>query len=72
MKEKKNQFLYNTASGYRKGYFDIYQAKSGKIFITMTNSITGLTFKQIENLNIDVYDLIDFDYDLFKKAYDIK
>ncbi|MHB8281312.1 MAG: hypothetical protein ACYDDE_00740 [bacterium] len=68
----KNIFTYEISQGtYIKGYFDIYQAKNGKIFITMGNGNTELNYKQVEDLRIDVYDLIDFDYDLFKKAYNI-
>jgi hypothetical protein len=65
-----NFFTYNLANNSRaKGQFNIYQAKTGKIFLNMGNCVTCLSMKQIQELNINVYDLPEFDYDDFCKAY---
>jgi hypothetical protein len=68
----KNIFTYEVDQNtYTKGFFNIYQAINGKVFMAMGNGRTELTYKQVEDLHIDVYSLVDFNYDLFKKAYSI-
>ena len=64
-----NKFKYELSVGSVEGFFNIYQAISGRIFIQMGNLITPLTLKQVEDLKIDCYSLLDFDHDDFKKAY---
>ena len=49
--------------------FNIYQAKTGCIYILMGNSVTSLTKSQIENLHIDLYSLNDYDHDLYIQYY---
>lgn len=68
---KRNYFTYDLADGKSRalGAFKIYQAKNGKLFILMGNSVTALTMQQIQDLHIDVYSLPEFDYDDFCKAY---
>ena len=65
----KNSYKYSIKGGHVKGFFNIYQARSGKIMLQMNNSFTELTEKQINDLAVDVYYLNDFDYDDYKKAY---
>ena len=64
---------YYTYEGERNtshtGYFLIYQARDGKIYITMGNNSAPLTKEQIDILGIHVFDLMDFDYDDYQKAY---
>ena len=70
MTSKENYFTYNIQGGSVKGFFNIYQAKNGKLYLCMGSVHTSLTKEQIENdLKIDVYSLIDFDYDSYKIAY---
>lgn len=71
MKKQINQYSIETNDGNIKGYFNIYQAKNGKINLLMSNNYTELNLKQINDLDLDIYSLIDFDYDDFKKAYSI-
>ena len=42
---------------------------NGKIILVMGNGLTQLTEQQVKDLYIDVYDLQDFDYEDYKKAY---
>jgi len=67
--ERDNKFGYMTASGFVHGVFNIYQARNGKIILVMGNGLTQLTEQQVKDLYIDVYDLQDFDYEDYKKAY---
>lgn len=73
MKTTSNHYQYtlshNTTS---HGFFNIYQARSGKIYLQMGDSATDLEFDQVVRLDIDVYSLQDFDYDLFRDAYGIE
>jgi len=63
------KFEYQTLSASHKGYFNIYQAKSGQVYIMMGNVCTGLTEKQIKDLNIDCYSLEDFSHDDYMLFY---
>ena len=65
-----NQYKYKQKGDVIvKGFFNIYQAVNGKIYITMGSSYTPLTLEQVQDLNIDVYLLEEFDIELFKKVY---
>lgn len=65
-----NFFTYEMAGKSRAtGFFNIYQAKNGKIILNMGSSVTAISMKQIQELNIDVYSLQEFDHDNFCKAY---
>ena len=66
---KTNQYAYEVEDGHVKGYFDIYQSKSGHIRLLMGNATTALTKQQIADLGIDVYSLKYFDHDSFQFAY---
>lgn len=61
-------FEYEITEGKRKGFFNVYQSKNGAIILAMGNSMIMLSFEQINQLNLCLYDLIDFnvdDYNLF-------
>ena len=64
-----NQFEYETCHEFITGYFDIYQARNGFVYLNMSGSVINLTLKQIEKLNINCYLLKDFGHDDFLKAY---
>jgi len=64
-----NQFKYETVHGSITGYFNIYQAINGLIYLNMSDSVVNLTLEQIEKLNIDCYQLKDFGHNDFLKAY---
>jgi len=67
---KTNQFSYKTnTDSIISGYFDIYQSRSGAIRIVLGNSHATLSLRQIKKLNIDIFELCDFDHDLYKKCY---
>ena len=51
------------------GRCHIYQARNGLIYFALGGAYTVLTEKQVNELHICVYELEDFDYDLFKTAY---
>lgn len=67
-----NIYSYKTTEGISHGFFNIYQARNGKIFLMMGNVYTELSYKQINELSIDLYRLIDFDLDDLIAAYDIQ
>ena len=69
---KTNYFRYEVNNGRKGGYFNIYQARNGSIHIVMGDVHTCLTYQQVDELFLDVYSLIDFDYDLFLKYYNIQ
>jgi hypothetical protein len=70
LNQKTNQFKYKQINNaIVKGFFNIYQAVNGKIYIMMGNSYTPLTLEQVQDLNIDIYSLENFDIELFKKVY---
>jgi len=62
-------YRYNTSNGTSKGVFNIFQDKSGFIRLLMGNADTILTKKQISELGIDCYSIIDFSHDDFMTAY---
>lgn len=69
---KSNKFIYGTSTGETYGYFNIYQARNGGIFLQMGTAITELTPKQIGDLGTDVYSLADYSHEAYKKHYGIK
>ena len=66
---KKNTFNRIIVGGSVSGSFNIYQAKNGTIQLLMSDKNIGLTLDQINELSLDLYELVDFDVDLFQKAY---
>jgi hypothetical protein len=66
---KTNQYSYSVRNGYVRGFFNIYQARNGAIYLMMGNSKTRLTKQQVNELNVDIYSLEDFDHDSFLNAY---
>ena len=50
--------------------FSIYQARNGLIYISSGSRFTSLTEKQVIELGIMIYDLDEFDYELYMKAYE--
>lgn len=69
VKNKANRFCYSVENGYVTGFFNVYQAINGCVYLTMGHSTTKLSTDQIEELGIDVYSLKDFDHDAFVRAY---
>lgn len=66
---KNNKYIYEIQEGRATGFFNIYQAKNGGIFIQMGESVTELSQQQVFDLGIHVYSLKDFDLDLYQKHY---
>lgn len=64
-----NKYCYEIKFGKCKGYFKIYQAKNGSIQLIMGNCNTTLSSQQILDLDISLYDLIDYDHDRFLEFY---
>ena len=48
----------------------IYQARNGLIYLSLGHAYTVLTEKQVNELRVCVQELEDFDYELYKKAYE--
>lgn len=71
MKFKDNKYVYKVENGIISGFFDIYQDRSGFIRLMMGNKTTKLTCNQINDLAIDLYELKDFNYEDYKKAYNL-
>lgn len=67
--ETNNKFIYETQFGTKSGFFNIYQAKSGAIYMMMGNMFTILTSLQIKELKLFVLELKDFNEDDFRKYY---
>jgi len=67
--KKDNHYIYETIEGTVKGFFNIYQSKSGAIYLQMARSYTMLTLGQILDLGINICMLKDFDIDLFNEMY---
>ena len=67
--DKTNSFSYKTSTGRTYGFFNIYQGRNGFIYLQMGNKYVVLKEFQILDLGIDVYELQDFDYDLYQFAY---
>ena len=65
-----NKFFYLTKKGRVKGFFNIYQAKNGGIYLMVGNQCTLLSKEQIEELNIELYSIEEFHYKCFKDFYE--
>ena len=63
------KFEYQSGDTKFKGAFDIYQARSGAIILLMGSKFTALSYSQISELDIDCYNLKDFNHDDFVKYY---
>ena len=72
MAKIENKYTYNVKGGCVSGVFNIYQDRNGALRLLMGNSHIELTFSQINDLKIDVYELIDFNYNEFIKYYNQK
>jgi len=66
-----SKYCYEITGGSVKGDFNIYQAKNGSIQLLMGNRNVELSQEQVLKLGIDVYSLIDFEYDDYKAHYNI-
>ena len=66
---KNNHYTYNVGNGSVSGFFNVYQAKNGYIFIQMGNGYTKLTETQVKDLGINLYILKDFDHNKYIQAY---
>jgi hypothetical protein len=64
-----NYYQYLIKEGRCTGEFKIYQGRSGALILGMAGRLTALSRQQIEDLNIAVYELIDFDFDAFQAHY---
>lgn len=72
MKEKNNNnFSYATSKGVVVGAFNVYQARSGLVYLVMQDGHTPLSLLQLKALHIDVSVLLEFDEALFQSAYRI-
>ena len=68
---KTNRYIYETSNqSTKRGYFNIYQGKNGYIYLQMGKAVAQLTEKQINDLHLNVYELIDFCVDDYRLAYD--
>ena len=63
------KFEYESGATKFKGAFNIYQARNGAIMLLMGTKISALTYSQINDLNINCYELADFNDDAFQKYY---
>lgn len=66
---EENKYTYQVQNGRVRGDFNVFQARNGLVFLLMGRGQIPLSYDQISILGIDVYSLIDFDYELFKTAY---
>jgi len=66
---KKSMFRYSVNNGWVSGQFNIFQARNGKITLAMGNGFIQLTEQQVKDLYINVYELEDFSYDDYERAY---
>jgi len=66
---KMNEYQYEKANGQVRGFFNIYQAVNGKIYIQLGIKYASLTSQQINDLGIDVFNLTDFNLELYDNAY---
>ena len=63
------KFEYQSGGTKFKGDFNIYQARSGAIILLMGSKFTELSYSQISELDIDCYNLEDFNHDDFVNYY---
>ena len=64
-----NKYTYDVKGGSVSGTFNIYQARNGAIMLLMGSKVTALSYSQINELDIDCYELEDFNYDDFVDYY---
>lgn len=69
MAKATNKYSYAVDGGSVSGAFNVYQGKSGKIYLLMGNNVIDLTHEQVIKLGIDVFSLMYFDYDAYELAY---
>ena len=63
------KFEYQSGDTKFKGDFNIYQARSGAIILLMGSKFTELSYSQISELDIDCYNLEDFNHNDFVNYY---
>lgn len=63
------KFEYESGDTKFKGAFKIYQARNGAIMLLMGSKVSALSYSQINELDINCYELIDFDNDDFVSYY---
>jgi hypothetical protein len=63
------KFEYESGDTKFKGAFNIYQARNGAIMLLMGSKVSALSYSQINELDIDCYELIDFNHDDFVSYY---
>ena len=63
------KFEYQSGDTKFKGAFNIYQARNGAIMLLMGSKVSALSYSQINELDIDCYNLKDFNHDDFLKYY---
>ena len=63
------KFEYGSGDTKIKGDFNIYQARNGAIMLLMGSKVSILSYSQINELDIDCYELIDFNHDDFVNYY---
>ena len=63
------KFEYKSGDTKFKGAFNIYQARSGAIMLLMGSKVSALSYSQISELDIDCYNLEDFNHNDFVNYY---
>ena len=63
------KFEYQSGDTKFKGDFNIYQARSGAIMLLMGSKVSALSYSQINELDIDCYELEDFNHNDFVNYY---
>ena len=63
------KFEYESGATKFKGAFNVYQARNGAIMLLMGAKASALTYSQINDLNINCYELAVFNLDTFQKYY---
>jgi hypothetical protein len=70
MKHRSNYYTYNTKNSSKvSGFFNVYQARNGGIYLTMGNRSILLGKAQISELGIDVYQLEEFNHSEYCMFY---
>ena len=64
-----NKFTYDVKGGSVSGTFNIYQARNGAIMLLMGSKVSVLSYSQINELDINCYELIDFNHYDFVSYY---
>ena len=66
---KSNTFNLSLNSGIESGAFNIYQGRNGGIYLHMSHSCTLLLRNQIDDLQLPIWNLRDFDKNGFLDFY---